>query len=265
VNARLLLLALSLVATGAAAQLQVKLDGQQQQQVNAWDALETGLSRSVRAVGCTEGACSVDALVLDNQAAGDCLDDMLVVGGYEVEGRSVTGTEIAVKIDAETMAATRYYRAFVKVVQPGPQRLCVRRSMQVGGMRYSMTLDRPETAEQLAQAAGVQTRNNRSASELRLAPFVNSRGTQVQPDGWERKLAGLILYSDRRTPIGLSIRVPGSRLPIGHGDRIIGYTDKMVFAPANLLRDLYVKKGEEKLAIGNCAKTVEGIALVVTC
>lgn len=256
-------LAAMLAATSASAQLQI--NGSSQPTVNAWDVLESNFSHSIKVPGCTDGACSIDALVFDNQAGGDCFETALMVGSYDMQGRTVTGTEVAVKVDAESIAATRYYRALVRVTQPGAQRLCVRRSVQVEGLRFTVTLDRPETAEQLAQAAGVQTRNNRSSSELRLAPFVNSRGVQARPDGWGERMASLILYSDRRTAIGVSIRSPGGRLAIGHGDRIIGYTDQNLFVPPHLLRDIYVTKAGEKVAIGSCAKTVDDTDLIVTC
>lgn len=258
------LLAIPLAATGAVAQLQVNLNDRQSQ-VNAWDALEKELSRTVKAVGCKDGNCSVEALVLDNQAGGDCFEDALMIGSYDVDGMTVTATEVAVKVDSESMAATRYYRALVKAKQPGAQRLCVRRAVQSGGLRFTMTLDRPETAEQLAQATGVQSRNNRSSSELRLTAFVNSRSAPVRPQGWGEKLASLIMYSERRTPIAVSIKSPGGRLAIGHGERVVGYTDKTIYTPPSLLQGLYVTKDGAKVPLSSCAKSVDDVTVVLTC
>ncbi|MBN8830004.1 MAG: hypothetical protein J0G94_05085 [Sphingomonadales bacterium] len=251
-------------AAGAPAQLQI--NGGQVPTVNPWDALTGAFGKTVRTEGCAEEPCTIEAIVLDNQAVGDCLEEVTAMDGYyTVDGRLTYAAEVALKIDAQAIAATRYYRGLIRMPGPGPQRLCVRRSMTVAGMRYDFGIDRPESAEQLAQATRVSMLQNRSAIEMRLAPFLAERANRASLNRRDADPAELIFQSRGTMPIAMSVRSIGSRLPISLAGRQIGATDKSLTVQPRLIPDITVMRDGKATPIADCKPSVEGALLVVTC
>lgn len=256
-------LAGALAATGASAQLQI--NGGQAPTVNPWDALTDALGKTVRTEGCAEEPCTIEAVVLDNQAVGDCLEDVTAMDGYyTIDGRLTYAAEVALKIDAQAIAATRYYRGLIRMPGAGPQRLCVRRSMMVAGMRYDFAIDRPQSAEQLAQVARVSMLQNRSALEMRLAPFLE-RASRASLNRRDADPSDLIFQSRGTMPIGISVRSIGSRLPISLAGRQIGATDKTLNVQPRLIPDMTVERDGKAMPLAQCKPSVEEALLVVTC
>ncbi len=74
----------------------------------------------------------------------------------------------------------------------------------------------------------------------------------------------MLLRSDSAAPIAVAIR-SGDRLPIQMDGQGIGYTDKTMFIQPNRLPKIHVVRGEEKVAISSCDKSVEESVLIVRC
>ncbi|MGF7168807.1 hypothetical protein FHS91_000462 [Sphingobium xanthum] len=250
-------------AIGASAQLQI--NGSGQPTVNAWDALTDAYAKTVKVEGCTDGDCSIEGLVLDNQAGGACLDNVLVTDRYGFDGRDVAAAEVALKIDADALAATRYYRAIVLFPRKGVQRLCVRSTMQASGMRFTVSLDRPQDADQLTQMARISTSANLSATELRLSPLTTPRRRMTMTPELSGRLARSLFISASRFPVSVSIQSDGPSLPIIWGDQSIGVTNRMLAIPATALREIQVTKNGAAMPIKNCAGSVDDTRLTIRC
>jgi|GEM_PF-3326639 len=261
-----ILLTAGLVATlsaGAPAQLQI--NGSGQPSVNAWDALTTAYAKTVKLEGCGEGDCSLEALVLDNQAGGACLENVLVTDRYGFDGRDVAAAEIALKIDAEALAATRYYRALVLFPRKGVQRLCVRSSMQMSGLRFTVSLDRPADADQLTQMARISMSGNSSATELRLAPLTTPRRPMTMSPELSQRLAQSLFISESRFPLSIDIQSSGPNLPIEWAGESLGVTNRTLSVPAAALRDIRVRKDGAAVPIKSCAGLVDQTRLTIRC
>ena len=244
---------------------QLQINGGQTPTVNPWDALTDAMGKTVRTEGCGEDDCAIEAIVLDNQAVGDCLEDVTAMSEYyTIDGRLTYAAEVALKIDAQAIAATRIYRGLVRMPGPGPQRLCVRRTNTVAGMRYGFGIDRPETPEQLAQVARVSMLQNRSAIERRLAPFLERSGRSTI-NRRDDDPSELIFQSRGTMPIGLSIRSVGLRLPISLSGRQIGASDKALTVQPRLIPELTVEREGKAVPLTECKPSVEDGLLIVTC
>jgi hypothetical protein len=253
----------AMCATGASAQLQI--NGSAQPTINAWDALTDAYAKTVKVEGCAEGDCSIEGLVLDNQAGGACLDNVLVTDRYGFDGRDVAAAEVALKIDADALAATRYYRAIVLFPRKGVQRLCVRSTMQASGLRFTVSLDRPQDADQLTQMARISTTANSSATELRLSPLTTPRRRMTMTPELSGRLARSLFISASRFPLSVSVESAGPSLPILWAGQSIGVTNRTFAVPAAALRDIQVTKDGATVPIKTCAGSVNDTRLTIRC